>query len=400
MKPRPPLPPGPYLVVGLGLSGRAVLPLLDDVIAVETDAEGMQHLDDVRTVVKSPGVRPSVELIAAARERGLDVVGELEVAWRLLPNEFVAVTGTNGKTTTTELLGAIHRAAGIDVAVAGNIGRPLSSLVGELDPDAVVVCECSSFQLADSTEFAPECALILNLEPDHLDWHQGFANYRDAKLRIFANQQAGDLAVVPPGFGPIPGAARRVEYEPVAAEAVRLRGRHNLENAGAARTVARERGVPDAATAEALGSFAGVAHRLEEVAEHDGVVYVNDSKATNVAATLVALDAFDGGVHLILGGRAKGEDFRRLRTGVGRVCAAVYLIGEAAAEIRTALEGSAPLNDCGDLERAVAAARSAARPGEAILLSPACASYDQFRNFEERGERFRELVEVPPGPSA
>jgi UDP-N-acetylmuramoylalanine--D-glutamate ligase len=345
-------------------------------------------------------VWPSTPLIHEARGMGLRVVGELEIAWRLLPNEFMAVTGTNGKTTTAELLGDIHRAAGVEVAVAGNIGTPLSSLVGELSPDAVVVCECSSFQLADSQAFAPECAVLLNLEPDHLDWHEGFVNYRDAKLRIFENQQPDDIAIVPPGFMQIRGAGRRVEYAPAHPNEVRLRGRHNLENAGAARTAAQERGIAGSSIALALGSFAGVPHRLEEVAERDGVVYFNDSKATNVAATLVALEAFEGGVHLILGGRAKGEDFGRLREPVAAVCAGVYLIGEAAPEIRAALEPAAPLYDCGDLEHAVIAAAAAARPRESVLLSPACASYDQFANFEERGQRFRGLVEDPPPPLA
>jgi UDP-N-acetylmuramoylalanine--D-glutamate ligase len=405
MMPRPPLPPGPYLVVGLGLSGRAVIPLLEqhgEVVAIETSAAqpGVEHLKGVKTVVKSPGVWPSTPLIHEARNMGLGVVGELEIAWRLLPNEFIAVTGTNGKTTTAELLGDIHRAADIEVAVAGNIGTPLSSLVGELSPEAVVVCECSSFQLADSLAFAPDCAVLLNLEPDHLDWHEGFANYRDAKLRIFENQQPGDIAVVPPAFMQIPGAGRRVEYGPAEPHGVRLRGRHNLENAGAARTAAQERGIPESAIALALGSFAGVPHRLEEVAERHGVTYFNDSKATNVAATLVALEAFDGGVHLILGGRAKGEDFARLRGPVAAVCAGVYVIGEAAPEIRAALGHTVPLHDCGDLEHAVIAAAAAARPGESVLLSPACASYDQFADFEERGQRFRELVEDPPPPLA
>jgi UDP-N-acetylmuramoylalanine--D-glutamate ligase len=191
-----------------------------------------------------------------------------------------------------------------------------------------------------------------------------------------------------------------VEYAPAHPNEVRLRGRHNLENAGAARTAAQERGIAGSSIALALGSFAGVPHRLVVVAERDGVVYFNDSKATNVAATLVALEAFDGGVHLILGGRAKGEDFGRLREPVAAVCAGVYLIGEAAPEIRAALEPAAPLYDCGDLEHAVIAAAAAARPRESVLLSPACASYDQFANFEERGQRFRGLVEDPPPPLA
>jgi UDP-N-acetylmuramoylalanine--D-glutamate ligase len=392
MKPRPQLPPAPYLVVGQGLSGRAVAALLDDVVAVETDAEGMQHLDSVRTVVKSPGIRPSVELIRAARERGLEVVGELEIAWRLLPNEFIAVTGTNGKTTTTALLGEIHRAAGIPYAVAGNIGTALSSLVGSVAPEAVVICECSSFQLADSVLFSPECAVLLNVGSDHLDWHGSVAAYREAKERVFANQTAADVAVVPPGYaGKL--RATRVEYEPALASEVRLRGRHNLENAGAARAVARARGVDEDAIAQALATFAGVPHRLEEVAVVRGVTWINDSKATNVDSTLVALEAVERGAHVILGGDdAKQEDFRALRESVTATCRAAYLIGEAAPRLRDALEGTVELIDCGELASAVEAAAERAREGDVVLLSPACASYDQFRNFEERGDRFRELV--------
>jgi UDP-N-acetylmuramoylalanine--D-glutamate ligase len=392
MKPRPPLPPAPYLVVGQGLSGRAVAALLDDAIAVETDAEGMQHLDAVRTVVKSPGIRPSVELIRAARERGLAVVGELEIAWRLLPNEFIAVTGTNGKTTTTALLGEIHRTAGIPHAVAGNIGTALSSLVGSVEPAAVVICECSSFQLADSALFSPECALLLNVGSDHLDWHGSVAAYREAKQRIFANQRADDLAVVPPGYaGEL--RAKRIEYEPASPSEVRLRGRHNHENAGAARAVARARGVDENAIARALATFAGVPHRLEEVAVVGGVTWINDSKATNVASTLVALEAVEHGAHVILGGDdAKREDFAQLRSAVAATCRAAYLIGEAAPRLRHALEGAVEVVDCGELAAAVEAASERAREGEVVLLSPACASYDQFRNFEERGELFRDLV--------
>jgi UDP-N-acetylmuramoylalanine--D-glutamate ligase len=392
MRPRPELPPGPYLVVGQGVSGRAVASLLDDVIAVEHDAHGMRHLNEVRTIVKSPGIRPSVELIGAARERGLEIVGELEIAWRLMPNEFIAVTGTNGKTTTTALLREIHRVAGIPHEVAGNIGTALSSLVGRAHPDAVVICECSSFQLADSIAFAPECAVLLNVDADHLDWHGSVDEYRAAKQRVFANQAPDDVAVVPPGH---PGelVARRIEYGPAAADEVRLRGRHNLENAGAARAAALARGVDANAIAHALATFAGVPHRLEEVAEIGGVTYINDSKATNVGSTLVALEACETGVRVILGGDdAKGEDFELLRDAVGRSCQAVYLIGEAAPRLREALDGTVPLSDCGDLDSAVAAAGGDARAGEVVLLSPACASYDQFKNFEERGDRFRELV--------
>ena len=214
---RPPLPPGPYLVVGLARSGAAAALMLRDhgeVIGVDsgepepapegvevhTRSDGVELLDRARTVVKSPGVPQEAPVVAAARERGIEVTGELELAWRLLPNRFAAVTGTNGKTTTTELLGAIAREAGLEVAVAGNVGTPLASHVGQLARDAVVVCECSSFQLEDSSAFAPEAALLLNLEEDHLDRHGTFDAYRDAKLRIFENQRADDVAVVPRGF--------------------------------------------------------------------------------------------------------------------------------------------------------------------------------------------------------
>jgi len=207
-KPRPPLPPGPYLVVGLARSGAAIAQVLaergESVIGVDSgtpeQAEGLGQagvevslgvdgtrlLDRARTLVKSPGVPQDAPVVRAARERGMEIAGELELAWRLIPNAFCAVTGTNGKTTTTELVGHIHRTAGLPVVVAGNVGTPLSSLVGAVDPDATVVCECSSFQLADSLTFAPECALLLNIEPDHLDWHEGFENYRGAKIRSFA----------------------------------------------------------------------------------------------------------------------------------------------------------------------------------------------------------------------
>jgi UDP-N-acetylmuramoylalanine--D-glutamate ligase len=392
MKPRPPLPPGPYLVVGQGLSGRAVASLLEDAVTVDNDVDGLAHLDDVQTVVKSPGIRPSVDLVRLARERGKQVVGELEIAWRLLPNEFIGVTGTNGKTTTTELLGEIHRVAGVPHAVAGNIGTALSSLVGSVDPDAVVICECSSFQLADSLAFAPEVGVLLNVDADHLDWHGSIAEYREAKHRIFVNQEPADVAIVPPGYErPLRG--ERVEYMPADQHQVRLRGRHNMENAGAARAAALARGIDDDAIDQALASFGGVPHRLEEVGVVRGVTYINDSKATNVGSTLVALEAVGRGIHVILGGDdAKGEDFGLMRDDLVQRCRAAYLIGEAGPRMHDDLLGSVPLVECGTLEVAVERASAAAKQGEFVLLSPACASYDQFRNFEERGDRFRELV--------
>jgi UDP-N-acetylmuramoylalanine--D-glutamate ligase len=434
VKPRPPLPEGPYLVVGLARSGAAAARALAahgevigcdlgappqaaelDGVEVHLEEDGVALLPRVRTLVKSPGVPAAAPVVVAARERGTEVVGELEVAWRLLPNEFIAVTGTNGKTTTCELLGAIYREAGAEVAVAGNVGTPLSSLVGQLADQAVVVCEASSFQLEDAVELAPECAVLVNLAEDHLDRHVTLDAYREAKLRIFARQEPGDVAVAPEGIE-VPGPARVVRFGGPGSELalheelswanrpllsmrdIRLRGAHNRENAMAAAAAALARGVPPEPVAAALQTFAGVPHRLEEVATSDGVLYVNDSKATNVESTRVGIEAFDAGVHLILGGRPKGAGFGGLRDAVASHCRACYLIGEAAPRLAADLAGTVPLHDCGDLAGAVGAASEAARAGEVVLLSPACASYDQYRDFEERGEHFRRLAGTRGGP--
>ncbi len=355
-------------------------------------------------------------MIEAARDRGLPVLGELELGWRLLGNEFVAVTGTNGKTTTVELIGHIHREAGLPVAVAGNVGAAVSGLVGKVEEGTTVVCEVSSFQLEDTKAFAPEAAVLLNLSPDHLNRHGTFDAYRAAKLEIFARQGNDDIAVAPLGLGvdDLGGCARRVcfgegpgaslslsagelwweERALLRVAELRLPGRHNVQNAMAAAAVCLARGIDADAVRAGLRTFAGVRHRLEQVALHHGVRWVNDSKATNVASALVALDAFaPGTIHMILGGQGKGQDFTALRGPVGERCRAVYLIGEDAAQIAAALEGvSAPVRECGDLEHAVCAVRAAARSGDVVLLSPACASFDQFADYEARGERFRELV--------
>jgi UDP-N-acetylmuramoylalanine--D-glutamate ligase len=407
---RPPLPAGPYLVVGLARSGVAAVRMLrahGEVLAVDSgrpdvpadveallESDGLELLERAACVVKSPGVPNEAPVVAAARRHGLPVLGELELAWRLLPNRFVAVTGTNGKTTTVELLGAIWRAAGLPVAVAGNVGTPLAALVGEVGDEATIVCEVSSFQAEDSAELAPDVALLLNLAPDHLDRHGSFEAYREAKLSLFARQTPDQVAIAPAGIE-LPGAGRRVEIGelPIAPGELRLRGHHNLENARGAATAARAAGVPAEAVAEALRTFAGVPHRLEEVATLDGVMYVNDSKATNVAAAARGIGSFFSGVHVILGGSLKGGGFEGLREVVAERCRACYLIGEAAERLAGDLgDSGVPLHRCGDLAAAVAAARAAAEPGEVVLLSPACASYDQFRDYEERGERFRELV--------
>jgi UDP-N-acetylmuramoylalanine--D-glutamate ligase len=360
---------------------------------VHLRSDGRDLLHGVRTLVKSPGVPREAPVVREALARGIEVIGELELAWRLLPNDFVAITGTNGKTTTTELVGAIHRAAGVPVAVAGNVGTAVSSFVGALPEDAVVVCEASSFQLEDSSAFAPDAAVLLNIAPDHLDRHHTFDAYREAKLKAFANQRPEHVAVVPPGVE-VPGEGRRVEFgEHVLPDPeIRLRGAHNRANALAAAAVCLARGLPEAAVRGALRTFAGVPHRLEEVVVRDGVTYVNDSKATNVASARVGIAAFDGGVHVILGGSLKGGGFEQLRDPVAERCRACYLIGAAADSLARDLHGTVPLRRCGDLERAVEEARAVAAPGEVVLLSPACASFDQFRDYEERGERFRQIV--------
>ncbi len=406
---RPPLPDGPYLVVGLARSGTTAVRMLrehGEVVAVDSgtpevpddiDAhlgvDGVELLEGAAVVVKSPGVPNEAPVIAAARERGLPVLGEVEMAWRLLPNRFVAVTGTNGKTTTTELLGAIWREAGLPVALAGNVGTALSSLVGEVDPDATVICEVSSFQAEDSEALAPDTALLLNITEDHLDRHGTFEAYRDAKLRLFRNQTPEQVAVVPPDVE-VPGEGRRVEFGPLPlpVNEIRLRGEHNLENASGAAAAAIESGVPAEAVARALRTFAGVPHRLEEVGWVNGVLYVNDSKATNVSSAVRGIEAFDGGVHAILGGSLKGGGFEGLREALASRAVAAYLIGEAADRLETDLEGTIPLRRSGDLATAVAAASEAARPGEVVLLSPACASFDQFRDYEERGDAFKSLI--------
>ncbi len=342
-------------------------------------------LAGVELLVKSPGVPGSAALVAGARERGVPVWSELELGWSLLAptgTRFVAVTGTNGKSTTCELLGAILREAGRDVAVAGNIGRPLSAL-RRAD---WVVCEVSSFQLEDVHAFSCEVAVLLNLEPDHLDRHGSFPDYRAAKLRVFERATA---AVVPRGSG-LPG----VEFsaaDPLPAEP-RIRGVHNRENAAAAAAAAALLGVPEEAVAAGLTRFPGIPHRLEPVGEAAAVRYVNDSKATNVAAALRGLAAYGSEpVHLILGGSLKGESFAPLAAAIGANVRSIHLIGEAAGPLAAALAGHAVSAD-GTLARAVAAAAGLARPGEVVLLSPACASYDQYENFEQRGDEFRRLV--------
>ena len=387
------------LVLGLARSGRAAQTLLEEggteVVAADrtlgNDGD-LALLDGIEVLVKSPGVPGEAALVVAARKRGIPVWSEIELASRLLPNPIVGVTGTNGKTTTTELLGAM-----LGARTAGNVGTALSELVGDVPADEWIVCELSSFQLEDVDRFRPRIAVLLNLESDHLDRHGDFEAYRAAKLRIFENQDADDVAVVPRGFGDVPGGARRVEFaadDPLPAEPL-IPGAHNRENAAAATAAAQAAGIDDARIAEALRTFPGVEHRLELVAELAGVRYVNDSKATNTAAARRALTAYDAPIHLILGGRAKGESWEELAQGIAAAnVVTAYLIGEAAEPLSVDLAyANVPFLISVTLERAVAEAASAASAGDVILLSPACASYDQFGDYEQRGEEFRRLVQ-------
>jgi UDP-N-acetylmuramoylalanine--D-glutamate ligase len=373
------------LVLGLARSGKAAVAALErrgvEVVTADrtlgNDGD-LGLLDGVGLMVKSPGVPRDGPLVVEAGRRGIEIWSEVELGYRLLRPRLVGVTGTNGKTTTTELLGAILRAP-----AAGNVGRALTGLDGEIEPGTLVVCELSSFQLEDVHELACEVAVLLNLEPDHLDRYASFDDYRDAKLRIFERARA---KVVPKGSG-LDGIEFAADDE-LPAEPL-IRGAHNRENAAAATAAARALGTPDEQIAEALRAFPGVPHRLEPVGEVNGVRYVNDSKATNVGAALRALAAYaDEPVHLILGGSRKGEDFSPLAAALGPNVRSVHLIGETADELAAVIPQA---HDDGDLATALTHVEASA--GDVVLLSPACASYDQYRDFEERGEEFRRLVQ-------
>jgi len=396
-------------------------------IGFETSTSGVEHLEGVSTVVKSPGVPSSADVVVEARRRGIRVLGELELGWRLLDAPFVAITGTNGKTTTTELTAHLFRSAGRAASAAGNVGHPVCEVAMEASAGAdvgTVVCECSSFQLEDSEAFSPEVAALLNVRPDHLDRHGDMVSYRDAKLRIFANQAEGDVAVLnrdEPGLDGVETTAAQVGFTTadasdatvtldderilvdgvllVEAGEMKIMGRHNVANAMAGAASALALGLSMEDVAEGLRTFPPVPHRYEPVGEIEGVLFINDSKATNVDATLAALDSSDRTLHLILGGSAKDEPFDGLVPAVRERCRGIYLIGETADEIGRALEpaGLEIVRYCEDLEAAVSEAAGAATPGEAVLLSPACASFDQFRNYEDRGEQFRRFVEELDG---
>lgn len=426
------------LVIGLGRSGRAAAALLarrgDRVVAVDSRPVAAPELVDlgvdvrapftdpvpgVDLVVKSPGVPPGIAQVVEARRAGAAVWSEVELAARHLDNPLVAITGTNGKTTTTELTAHLLRAGDRKAVACGNQGVPITGLVDGVDPAAWLVVECSSFQLEDTERFHPRAGVLLNLTPDHLDRHGTMDEYRDAKLRLFRNMEPGDLAIAPAGMA-IPGAAAHRVVEDgsrsgpatvawsqgglhvdgvgrlVGWDEIPLRGAHNRQNAMAAAAIACWSGVAPEAVAHGLRTFPGVPHRLERVVERGGVLFVNDSKATNPDAAIAALDAYPRGVHLIAGGKGKATPFGPLAAAAREGVVRVYVVGATAEEIADAMTAAGvPVESCGTLDRAVAAAARAARPGEVVLLAPACASFDQWSSFEERGDAFRALATDP-----
>jgi UDP-N-acetylmuramoylalanine--D-glutamate ligase len=443
------------LVYGMGLSGRAAARLLLSrgvtVLGVDEKPETALDLGDllddpgfelmagqklaglpeaVDGVVVSPGVPLVRPLLEDARRRGVPVIAEVELAFPFLDGPVVAITGSNGKSTTTAMTGAMLRAAGMAVEVCGNIGRPLAEVV-EGQAGRVFVVELSSFQIEGIATFRPRAAALLNLSEDHLDRYPSFAAYGEAKKRLFRDMGPGDVAIAnaddPATVGFETGARRRlfsrlgsvadgcrldgdrvVEVSPgaaseelFAASDVPLPGVQNLENAMAAALLARAVGAAPEAIRQGLRGFRGLPHRLERVGEAAGVAWYDDSKGTNPGATAKAIEGFpDGSVHLILGGRNKGADLASLVPIVRRKARRAYLIGEAAEEFARALGAAVPHETAGTLDRAVAAAAAAARPGEAVVLSPACASFDQFRDFNHRGEVFQELVRACIGEGA
>jgi UDP-N-acetylmuramoylalanine--D-glutamate ligase len=373
-------------------------------------------------IIPSPGVPPMLPQLQAARAAQIPIWSEIELAWRFLRGKLVAITGSNGKTTTTALVGHIFESAGIPTIVAGNIGTPLISRVSETSDGSVTVLEASSFQLELVDQFRPDIALLLNVTPDHLDRHPSLEAYAKAKARIFENQVESDAAILnadDEGAQQLTPVKPRVFWfsrtkrvasgvflrddqiilrrdgdETVLLKRadIGLRGEHNVENVMAAAAAAFLAGVAPRSIASAVRSFAAVEHRLEFVAEINGVSYFNDSKATNVDATLKALDAFPANLLVILGGKDKGGDFTLLQDALKKHAKQALLIGAAAEKIGAQIAGSVPVETLGTIERAVARAAEIAKPGDTVLLAPACASFDQFQNYEHRGRVFKQRV--------
>jgi len=403
--------------------GEEIPVLLDHGIAVETGGHGERTFHGQDLIVVSPGVPVDSPPLVQARALGEPVIGEIELAAQFLPKNIVAITGSNGKTTTTTLTGEIIAAGGYATHVGGNIGTPAVSLVDAARPDSIIVLEVSSFQLETIQIFRPKVAVVLNVTPDHLDRHRTFETYVDAKARIFENQQADDFAVLN-GDDPVcvelagrtPAQvfwfSRKKEVqqgtfvrdgrilfrdsagqkEVTLASEIPLKGAHNLENSLAAVCVGvLMKCVPERIRA-AVHKFKAVEHRLEYVATIRGVEYYNDSKATNVDATIKALESFPANIHLILGGKDKGSDYTVLNDLLRERVKYVYTIGAAAAKIESQIKEAAETVHAESLDNAVQRASANAQPGDIVLLAPACASFDQFRNYEHRGKVFKELV--------
>ena len=373
-------------------------------------------------IIPSPGVPADAPLLQGARARGVTIWSEIELAYRFRQGKWIGITGSNGKTTTTSLVEHILRTASSPTILAGNIGTPLISYIEEMTQDTVTVVELSSFQLELIQDFRTDISVFLNLTPDHLDRHHTMELYSKAKARIFENQREEDFAILnADDSGTTPLAPRRPqvywfsrkqraaqgaflrgddivfrnegkEEVVLTRQEVPLPGTHNLENVLAAIAAARLAGVSAKAIAEGVRSFAGVEHRLEFVREINGVRYYNDSKATNVDATLKALDAFPGRILVILGGQDKGSDYTPLQTPLRERAILALLIGAAADKIESQIAGSVAIERAGTLDHAVEIASQAARPGDVVLLAPACASFDQFQNYEHRGRVFKALV--------
>ncbi len=399
--------------------------LLEEGINVEAGGHGLLTFRRQDLIVVSPGVPLDTPELVQVRNFGLSVIGELELAARFLKGKTLAITGSNGKTTTTTLVGEILKAAGLPTLVAGNIGVPVISLLDEATDETWSVLEVSSFQLETTQQFHPRIAVILNITPDHLDRHGTFENYALAKERIFAAQNENDVVVlnsdnvraaaaaarstakvywfsfehpVPRGAWVEAGQIVFRDRKDAPVETVMpligipLKGEHNVENVLAAVCASRLAGAPPGVIRRAVEDFKAVEHRLEYVATINGVEFYNDSKATNVDATAKAIAAFPGGIHLILGGKDKNSDYTLLSDLLRSRVKAVYTIGSAAEKIESHLRGVVSLHSCETLEKAVSSAAAAAHPGEIVLLAPACSSFDQFENYEQRGRIFKELV--------
>ena len=399
--------------------------LLDEGIMVETGGHGLLTFRRQDLIVVSPGVPLETPELAQVKSFGLPVIGELELAARFLKGKTLAITGSNGKTTTTALLGEILKEAGLPTLVGGNIGVPVVGLIDDSTDETWSVLEVSSFQLETTVEFCPAIAVILNITPDHLDRHGSFENYAKAKERIFAAQTAEECLVLnadnPPAAAAAARSAARVFWFSVEhtveqgaylqqgsvvyraskdaapenimlLSGIPLKGAHNVENVLAAVCAARQAGASADVIRRAVENFRAVEHRLEYVATINGVEFYNDSKATNVDATSKAIAAFSTGIHLILGGKDKNSDYTQLIPLLRERVHAVYTIGSAAEKIEQHLRGQVTLLSCETLDKAVTAAASAARPGEVVLLAPACSSFDQFESYEHRGRVFKQLV--------